>query len=443
MKIITILVLSCTLIITNGYSQTQGDIPTQEEYEQALATALGSDATRFRQMLGALAAYCGTQENFQTGMGGNCDRLYFAALENDGGAVKRVLTRLRPREVVQSARTSVEIIANQQANLASRMSQVRAGINSIAITINGTDLPISALGYLAENSSNTPQLVSPWGFFINGQFSNGDYRYSDASDEGFDFDTNSFTAGIDYRFNNKGVAGLAIGRSSFDSVATINASTNSAATTYSAYGSYNINDNFYIDARLSHGSPDFEQFRVVQFILGGNLTDLRVKGSTQGTQDSYIISSGYQFNSMNGWLFTPSFSYEYNKTTVDAFVETGAPSFNVGFSEQNFKTNRTTIGIQASKAISLSNGVLIPSFNYNFVNENQNSDVVFMRISGMPAGEFFESPVNFNDDSYSTARIGLTFVAAHGKQAYIQYSKVIGWQGFNRNTIALGARFEF
>ncbi len=443
MKIKILLVLICTLFLNSGFTQTNGDIPTQEEYAQALAAALGSDAARFRQMLGALSAYCGTQENFQTGMGGNCDRLYFAALENDGAVVKRVLTRLRPREIVQSARTSVEIIANQQANLASRMSQVRAGINSVAITINGTDLPISALGYLADNSSNTPQLVSPWGFFINGQFSDGDYRYSDASDEGFDFDTNSFTAGIDYRFNNKGVVGLAIGRSSFDSVATISASTSSKATTYSAYGSYNFNDNFYVDARLSHGSPDFEQFRVVQFVLGGNLTDLRVNGSTQGTQDSYIISSGYQFNSNNGWLFTPSFSYEYNKTTVDAFVETGAPSFNVGFSEQNFKTNRTTIGIQASKAISLSNGVLIPSFNYNFIKENQNSDVVLMRISGMPAGEFFESPVNFNDDSYSTARIGLTFVAAHGRQAYIQYSKVLGWQGFDRNTIALGARFEF
>ncbi len=443
MKIITFLVLSCTLIITKGYSQTNGDIPTQEEYAQALASALGSDAARFRQMLGALAAYCGTTEKFLIGMGGNCDRLYYAALEGNGAIVKRVLRRLRPREVVQSARTSVEIIANQQANLASRMSQLRAGINSIAISINGTDLPISALGYLAENSSNTPQLVSPWGFFINGQFSNGDYLYSDASDEGFDFDTNSFTAGIDYRFNSKGVVGIAIGHSNFDSDVSINASTSSTATTYSAYGSYNINDNFYIDARLSYGSPDFEQSRAVDFILGGATTDLRVNGSTQGTQDSYIISTGYQFNSKNGWLFTPSMSYEYNKTTVDAFVETGAPAFNVGFSEQNFKTNRTTVGIQASKAISLSKGVLIPSVNYSFINESQNSEVVLMRISGMPAGEFFESPVNFNDDSYSTARIGLTFVAAHGKQAYIQYSKVFGWQGFDRNTIALGARFEF
>ncbi len=443
MKIIISFALSFTLFISNGLTQTAGNIPTQEEYAQALASALGRDAGRFQQMLGALSAYCGTQENFQTGMGGNCDLLYFAALENDGGAVKRVLTQLRPREVVQSARTSAVIIGNQQANLASRMSQVRAGINSIAITINGTDLPISALGYLADNSSNTPQLVSPWGFFINGQFSNGDYRYSDASDEGFDFDTTSFTAGIDYRFNNKGVVGLAIGRSNFDSEATINASTSSTATTYSVYGSYNINDNFYVDARLSHGSPDFEQTRTVNFTLGGNVTDLRVKGSTQGTQDSYIISSGYQFNSTNGWLFTPSVSYEYNKTTVDAFVETGAPAFNVGFSEQNFKTNRTTLGLQASKAISLSKGVLIPSFNYNFINENQNSDVVLMRISGMPAGEFFETPVNFNDSSYSTAKIGLTFVAAHGRQVYLQYSKVFGWQGFNRDTIALGARFEF
>ena len=66
-----------------------------------------------------------------------------------------------------------------------------------------------------------------------------------------------------------------------------------------------------------------------------------------------------------------------------------------------------------------------------------------MRISGMPAGEFFESPTSFNDSDYSMLDLGLSFVSSNGKQAFIQYSKALGWEGFDKHTLNLGARFEF
>ncbi len=439
----TKLALLLLLSINTSYSQHSGNIPTQQEYAQALISALGSSGPRLTQMIGALSAYCGTEENFSSGMGGNCDRLFFEALEGNGNVVKRVLRNLRPREVIQSARTSVAIVANQQANLASRLAQIRSGLNNHAITLNNNELPLSALGYLADNSSNSNDFVSPWGFFINGKYSAGDYTYADGSEEGFDFDTNGITAGIDYRLNNKAIIGLAFGYSSFDSIVDTSSTMQSSATTYSVYGSYNFTDNFYLDARLSHSNPDFEQQRFIDFSMGGSVTDLTANGETDGYQDSYILSAGYQFNSNNGWMFTPSISTEYSKTAIDAFVETGANAFNVGFSEQNFKTKRYTLALQTSKSISLSHGVIIPSLNYVFINEDQNTDAILMRISGMPSGEFFEHGVNFNDDNYSTAQLGLTYVASNGKQAYIQYSKAFGWQGFDRYSINLGLRFEF
>ena len=125
-------------------------------------------------------------------------------------------------------------------------------------------------------------------------------------------------------------------------------------------------------------------------------------------------------------------------------METGAGAWSVGFSQQNFETSRFTLAMQANKSISLNNGILIPSFGYELIHENQNGDeFILMRVSGMPAGEFFEVPTSFNDGDYSSAHLGLTFVAANGKQAYIQYSKVFGWDGFDRQTLNLGARFEF
>ena len=284
--------------------------PTQEQWGNALLDVLGADRDRLRQMVGALAAYCGTNNNYETDLSGNCDDLFIQALNGNVELIKRVLRRLRPREVVQQARTSVQIIATQQANIAARMAQVRAGsANSIAglSFSSGSDtLPIGMLGYLADGSdSSYDQFVTPWGFFINGQFSSGDYSYADARDEGFDFDTDGITAGIDYRLNAKSVVGLAMGYANFDSNVGTEATMSSSALTFSAYGSFNINDNFYIDARSSYGKPEFDQQRVVQFNIGDSQVDKNAIGQTEGTQQSVIISSGYQFNK-NGWQLTPS-----------------------------------------------------------------------------------------------------------------------------------------
>jgi len=422
--------------------------PSQQEWGDALINALGDDAERLNQMVRALAAYCGSGDNFMSGMGGNCDNLFIEALNGNTSIIKRVLRRLRPREVVQQGRTSVEIIATQQANIASRMAQLRAGSgNSFAgltLSSGSQSLPVEMLSYLSkDNNTSYNDFVSPWGFFMNGQLSSGDYSYADAENEGFDFNTDGITMGVDYRLNSKSVVGAALGYANFNSQVDQDATMNSSSLTYSAYGSYNFNENFYLDARLSYGQPKFDQERSIQFNMNGDQTDLSALGKTQGKQRSFILSGGYQFN-FKGWQFTPSMSAELYKTEIDAFVETGARAFNVGFSQQNFKTNRYTFGVQLNRNISLKNGVLIPALGYELINENQNgNEFILMRISGMPEGEFFEVASNFNDSNYSSANASLTFVSANGKQFYLRYSEVFGWQGFNRYTLNIGARFEF
>ena len=438
------------LLFTTGQINAGGDpeVPTQEEWAQAMLSAVGSSGPRLNQMIRALAAYCGSSaDNYFNGLDGNCDGLYNAGLNGNGTVIRRVLRRLRPREVVQSARTSAEIVATQQANIATRMAQVRNGVGNsfagLSLENQGEILPFGLLTYLDEGDSNVDGLSSPWGFFINGQISSGDFKYADAQDEGFDFDTNGLTAGIDYRFNDKTVAGLAIGYANFDSDIAEDAQMQSTSLTYSAYGSFNFNENYYIDVRASSGNPEFEQNRLINFIIDGEQTDRMALGETDGSQQSFILSTGYQFNN-KGWQFTPSASYEYSKSKVDAFVESQAGAWNVGYSEQNFKTSRLTLGFQVNKAMSLKNGVLIPSMGYSYINESQNGDdFIKMRVSGMPPGEFFLVETGFNDENYSSVNLGLAFVSSGGKQAFIQYSEVFGWDGFDRGTLSLGARFEF
>ncbi|MFK8010843.1 MAG: autotransporter outer membrane beta-barrel domain-containing protein [Marinicellaceae bacterium] len=450
MKINIILILIILGTMTHSHAGDEPEVPSREEWAQAMLNAVGNSGPRLNQMIRALAAYCASsEETYFTGLDGNCDGLYIAGLNGNGTVIKTVLRRLRPREVVQSARTSAEIVATQQANIATRMTQVRNGAgNSLAglqLENHSKNLSPQTLTYLNNNegSSNANEFISPWGFFMNGQISSGDFSYADANDEGFDFDTKGITAGVDYRLSSRTLIGLAIGYANFDSDIAEDAQMQSTSLTLSAYGSFNINSNFYVDARVSSGQPEFDQSRSINFVIDGQETNTSAIGETDGSQQSVVFSTGYQINA-NGWQLTPSASLEYSQSKVDQFIESQAGAWNVGFSEQNFETTRLTLGFQANKVISLTNGVLIPSMGYSYINENQDGDdFIKMRVSGMPPGEFFLVETGFNDENYSTAHLGLTFVSSRGKQAFIQYSEVFGWEGFDRSSLNFGARFEF
>lgn len=440
-----IIVKRVILVVTmciSLFAQADDEIPTPQQYAEALLNAIGVSGPRLNQMIRAFATYCGTEENFYTGMNGDCDDIYFQALNGNRTTVLKVLRVLRPREIVQSARKSAEIIASQQANISTRMAQIRNGAQNIA---SQTSMSPGLLAFNSEDSS-ADLINSPWGFFANGRYSSGDYSYldTDIQDEGFDFDTRGITMGVDYRLNDKSAAGFAVGYANFESETSEESTIHSKAISYSAYGTFNITDNFYADIKASYSEPEIDQNRTLNFTIGSNVNSTVAHGETQSYQKSVVISSGYQFYTQNGWQFTPSVSFEYNETLVNEFVESGASDWNVAYSKQTYYTMRSVAEMQVAKSISLNRGVIIPSFNFRIIHEKLNtSNNMFMRVDGMPIDEFFETDMNFTDNNYQTAGFTLTYLTSGGKQAYIRYSEIMGWDEINQYNINIGARFEF
>jgi hypothetical protein len=64
MKVKLTLIVTLFLSQTTLQAQDTPDVPTQEEYAQALISALGSAGPRLRQVVRALSSYCGTEEFF-------------------------------------------------------------------------------------------------------------------------------------------------------------------------------------------------------------------------------------------------------------------------------------------------------------------------------------------------------------------------------------------
>lgn len=433
---------------------TVGDTPTEVEIEDALRTALdGTGNTQVNRAIQHVASYC--EIRYFKALEGMCEDLYDAALGGETDVIRNIMEQITPNEVIGQSTSIAEIAQAQFRNIGSRLSALRSGGGSgfssagLNARYGNGSIPLDMLAYLNQTedevdgiSSNSPDFVSPWGFFVNGTISMGE-RDATGRELEFDFDTFGLTAGIDYRLDAKKVVGIAIGYANYDSKIEETAELGSNAVTLTGYGSFYVTDNFYVDARISVAKPNFDQSRGIDFELGGVHIQRIALGETTADQYSIAMSVGYHFNKKS-WNITPNASFRYIKTRIDGFTETGAGDFNFNYSGQEIESMVWSAGIRVSKAISLKNGVITPQFDfdYNYESLNDGNDII-ARFIMAPVEEIFVIETDAPDRSYGSAGLGLVYVTSNGKQAYINYRTTIGIEGFSKGTFNLGARFEF
>ncbi len=423
-----------------------GELPDIDNYAQGMLTNMPeSRKQRFLRAAQVLGAYC-SGSNIHNGLDGWCDDLLQQAELGDFETITRVLSWMRPRNVVHQARNSTKLVASQMSNLGQRMAQLRAGVSGFSAADlelnNGSEsLPISMLAY--QNDGDQAQsFVSPWGFFINGSLTTGDFEYQDEVNDGFDFDSDSLSVGVDYRFSNRFVLGAALGYNQMDSNTGAGVRMESEGASVNLYGLFTPTENFYLDTRISFARPDVRQTRVEVFNLIDVVVDIEAVGETTSDQFTIASSAGYNFN-RGAWNWSPFITAEYVNNTLEEYTETGAGGFNIFYAEQDFKALKYNLGFIVSRAISTRNGVLSPQLSWQQTYEDQDDGIMEMRLIGMPVDELFNVETNFTESSYNQLSLGLTWITANGKMFYLRYSEIYGLRNFDQYTISLGARFEF
>ncbi len=436
-----------------GFSNEVNRTPTEDEIFGLFEEAVGSAASEtVLRTIRNVSSYCA--RSYFMAIEGLCEDLIASARPENGAAIIDAMEEITPNEVVGQSTSASEMITSQYRNIGSRLSQLRGG-GGAGLSVSGLNgrygnesIPLGMLAYLNQSEeeqkevSNISDFVSPWGFFVNGTISMGE-RDATGRELGFDFDTFGLTAGVDYRFSPTKVAGVALGYANFDSEIEDEAEMKSTGFTLTGYGSFYIKDNFYVDGRISYGNPDFEQKRRIKFDLDNISIDRVATGKTDANQYSAAMSMGYHFNK-NSWNITPNASVRYVRTSIDAFQETGAGGFNFAIADQEVKSMVWSLGTSVSKAISLKNGIISPQFDINISRETENDGGLLQaRFIDAPDDEIFFIETDDPDRTYGSAGLGLVFIGANGKQAYINYRSIFGLEGFTRGTINLGARFEF
>lgn len=374
-----------------------------------------------------------------------CNVVVAAASSGNTTQAAQAVRAVLPEEILSQA-TSVEQLAEVQFdNVDLRINELRAGSQGFSSNglMLGSGQQSLALGLLRsafadedeETIGGSGELISRWGGFVNGSITSG----SQTTDQKRDFDAIGLTAGVDYRRSWKLVFGTALGFNRFESDLADNGELSTRAITFTAYTSYNPSERSYVDARIGLGRSSVETQR--RIVIPG-LIDATARGDTDVNQISLAGAFGYQWQ-WQGWNVTPNASVQLLRSNFAAFSETGAGDNNASFASQSSDSRQLALAVRASKAFSLSYGVLAPQFDLSFTREfNGDGFVVDASLAGAPNVRI-RTQSQAADQSFGNVGVGLVFVSANGRQAYLSYRRLFAADRLERGTINLGARFEF
>lgn len=345
--------------------------------------------------------------------------------------------------------------ANQGVN--GRLAALRGGatrqtIDDVAMNWNGKQIPMGALAAILGLAATDEGESEPAGGLLDrrfGAFFTGTARSGNRDENrfevGFDYEGFQALGGVDYRFSNQFVGGVALGFSKMDTDLDLNAGyLDTQTVSGTAYGSFYPSDRLYVDFSLGFLKNDYDQGRVIDLTtLGGNFRRVIATGSSSGKQQSLSASTGYTFGA-NATTLTPNLRLSYAKTSIDGFVESGGGINDLIYPDQDFKSLQFSLGLNLSHTISLNSGVLQPYANFDLSREQQNEAFNFNPTLRIRPNQI-STPIFIaeSDRSFGRGELGLLFLMEGGWQISASYSQILGYRDLSARSISLTGRIEF
>lgn len=367
------------------------------------------------------------------------------------------MSEVAHEEVAAQSTVATEVVDGQLSDVAGRMSGLRAGnagpVAGLTLNMNGQNLPATLFSDLVGNltrgggASSDTAPSGKWGYFLTGLINFGDKDSTDR-EAGFDFDTKGITGGLDYRFSDSTIAGMAIGYTSTDTKTDNNAGNFDTETlSITVFGTHYRKDDFYVDGMFNYGNTDYDTERNIIFPQSATVTIAdTITGDTDGTHYAVNVGVGKDFIKPTGLEFGVYGRANYYDGKIDSYQEksTGSSALELDIRDQDFKSLASIIGGEISKTYSKNFGVVIPRARIEYIHEfEDDSRGMIARYVNDPFGNaFFQVPTDKPDRDYFFAGFGISSVFRNGTQAYLYYETTLGYDDITNNAFVFGLRSE-
>ena len=305
----------------------------------------------------------------------------------------------------------------------------------------------------APVATETPTMVSVdkniseygnLGFFINMALINaeqdGDVELHS------DSDASILTLGIDYRFTDNMIGGVAFNINQSDTRFEGSSATKGELESdgYSAllYSSFYYGDWFF-DSSLTLGGDEYEQLR--EPTLLGNSYESRFHGD----QQSLSLSSGYDIH-IGALNMTPYAQLVKGKVSIDGYRETatnpGGPNTGatLQIDEQENDIGTLSLGSHFRWIFTTDSGVFVPvvSIAANKDLEDDAQVITGRFVGNTTLGGGFQMETNEVDTSYLVIGLGLSFQLKNGNAGFFNLETLEGYDNLDQQRITAGWRWE-
>jgi outer membrane autotransporter protein len=422
--------------------------------QRKMAQALDSICTRLSQSDQPLTP---EQAALQT----RCNGLVF---NNTADQQREALDQLNGDDFT-AARTQALLFANfQYVGVMDRLIALRGGARGLSLAgldlmLDGQHVPLANVQKMVEGflgGGAASDATEPGGLLSDklGLWGRGNYSFGDkeasASAPSFDADQWGLLVGMDYRFSEKAVGGIALayGDSSVEFQPAGEGQLDATSWAASVYGSVYAAKNFYLDGIVNVASIGYDAQRNITYVDGMGLVAENARGDTDGMTLSGGASLGYDFL-LGGLTLSPTAGVFYVDATIDGFTEDGATGLNLVYDEQSFKSLTANLGLRLTYAWNMSWGVLLPHLRTDFVREFEDEVEVFgVRFAADPfdAGSNPTPPILVETDnpdrSYWRFAAGFSAQLKHGVSGYIEYQRLQSYQLIDFQDVSVGLRFQ-
>ncbi len=262
--------------------------------------------------------------------------------------------------------------------------------------------------------NTTPDASGNTSYWVEGVASFGT-RDASGGFSGSEFSSNGITVGVDKRINKDLAVGVGLGYARDKATIGTDGSVNrSKGYALAVYGSYQVQDNTYIDALLGVGSLDFDTKR---FVLPANDFALGQRG---GTQWFGSLTGGYEWRDRD-LLVSPYGRIDFSTDRLRSSTETGASAFALTYFGQTSTSIQGALGVRAESAHATSFGYAVPKVRAELRHEFRGSGEAFVGYADQPGGPRFGLLSGGGARNSVVLGIGSEFLMRDGLTLSVEY----------------------
>ncbi|MBB3464221.1 autotransporter domain-containing protein [Rhizobium sp. BK377] len=269
-----------------------------------------------------------------------------------------------------------------------------------------------------QGDSTGIQGMDPGPFAV---WSGGFVDFADTGNSGPDIGSTTVgvSAGVDYRFSDRFVAGFGLGYG-HDKSDVGDDGTESRGAAYSAaiYGSFKAADNLFLDGLVGASRLDFDSSRYIS--SSGDFAE----ATRDGGQMFASLTAAYEFRNRT-WLVSPYGRFELSRSWLNGFTESGGGIYDLTYGNQTVDTAAGVIGLRLSYTLMTDWGILTPGARAEYTHDFAGSSR--MQLGYADSGNLpYEFEAEDSGDDYASLGLSLDAALLNNCAVGVEYRASIG-----------------